>query len=74
MTPLHKHVKDAADAYLSGLYDDPVAIYPLFLAQLEKPLIVSVLDHSKGNQCRAAKILGLSRTTLRQKMKHYGLL
>lgn len=74
MTPLHEHVKAATDAYLSGLYDDPVAIYPLFLAQFEKPLLLSVLTHTKGNQCRAAKILGLSRTTLRQKMKHYGLL
>lgn len=71
---LHECVKDVADQYFANLYDDPENVYPLFLAQFEKPLLQSVLEHTHGNQCRAAKILGLSRTTLRTKMKSYELL
>jgi Fis family transcriptional regulator len=33
-----------------------------------------VLDYTRGNQSRAAEILGLNRATLRKKLKQYELL
>ncbi|TMQ57252.1 MAG: sigma-54-dependent Fis family transcriptional regulator [Candidatus Eisenbacteria bacterium] len=43
------------------------------LAQLEAEHIRRVLLHTAGNTTRAAKILGISRSTLWRKMREYGL-
>jgi DNA-binding NtrC family response regulator len=40
---------------------------------VEKSLIQQALDQSHQNKSHAAKLLGLSRTQLRTRMKHYGL-
>jgi DNA-binding protein Fis len=40
---------------------------------VEKKFIKRVLEHSKGNQCRAAKILGIHRNTLSRKITEYHL-
>jgi DNA-binding NtrC family response regulator len=49
--------------------------YPenLTLAQLEAEHIRRVLTHTAGNATRAAKTLGISRSTLWRKMREYGL-
>jgi len=44
------------------------------LNDLEKDLIKQALVAARGNQVRAAKLLGLSRDTLRYRMKKYDLL
>ena len=36
-------------------------------------LIEEVLRHTGGNQSRAAKILGMTRNTLRERIRRYGL-
>ncbi len=41
------------------------------LTEFEKKFIKRVLDESKGNQCRAAKILGIHRNTLSRKITEY---
>lgn len=38
------------------------------------PLFEVALDYTEGNQTQAAEILGLSRATLRKKLKQYELL
>jgi Nif-specific regulatory protein len=43
------------------------------LAELEKELIRQALEHTHQNKSHAAKMLGLSRTQLRTRMRHYGL-
>ena len=43
------------------------------LAEIEKRYISEILDHTRGNKGRAAKILGISRKTLLEKRKRYGL-
>ena len=48
-------------------------VYQAMLEEVEKPLIVSVLEQAEGNQLRAAKILGINRNTLRVKMKKLGI-
>jgi Nif-specific regulatory protein len=43
------------------------------LAEVEKSLIQQALEQSHQNKSRAAILLGLSRTQLRTRMRHYGL-
>lgn len=49
-------------------------LYQLVLAEMEIPLLEKVLEHTRGNQTKAAEMLGLNRGTLRKKLKQYGLL
>ncbi len=55
---------EVADA--SGLYDQ-------FLREVEAPLLKAVQAWASGNQARMARLLGLHRTTLRQKLRQHGL-
>jgi DNA-binding protein Fis len=41
------------------------------LEQVEPPLLEATMEKAKYNQVRAAKILGVSRGTLRKKLKQY---
>ncbi len=43
------------------------------VARLERPLIREVLSRTGGNQVQAARILGIHRTTLRERMARHGL-
>jgi two-component system response regulator AtoC len=45
----------------------------IVLADVEKALIQQALEQSHQNKSQAAKLLGLSRTQLRTRMRHYGL-
>ena len=42
------------------------------VAEVERELILSTLDHCLGNRTHAANILGISIRTLRNKLKEYG--
>jgi transcriptional regulator with PAS, ATPase and Fis domain len=44
------------------------------IESVEKELIRQALDLSRGNQTRAAKMLNLSRDTLRYRMQKFGFL
>jgi len=41
------------------------------LQELEQQAILATLNQTKGNQTRAAKVLGISDRTLRDKIKRY---
>jgi two-component system, NtrC family, nitrogen regulation response regulator GlnG len=47
----------------------PPGLYHRVLRELELPLITTCLAATRGNQIKAAEILGLNRNTLRKKMK-----
>lgn len=48
-------------------------LYPKALAQFEIPLLQSVMRQVKGNQLKAAALLGINRNTLRKKLTDYGI-
>jgi Fis family transcriptional regulator, factor for inversion stimulation protein len=43
------------------------------VTEFEKKFIRRVLEQSNGNQCRAAKVLGIHRNTLSRKINEYHL-
>ena len=51
----------------------PIDVYQLVLNEVEPPLLNSVMDFSNNNQSKAAKILGINRTTLRTRLKKYNI-
>ncbi len=51
----------------------PVGLYDRVLEELERPLIQLTLAATRGNQVRAAEILGLNRNTLRKKIQDLGV-
>jgi len=72
--PLAQHVKRMLEDYFRDLDGHPpVDLYQFVLAQVERPLLESVLGQTRGNQSKAAAMLGLNRGTLRKKLKHYGI-
>jgi len=73
--PLRDLTGDALRLYFRDLNGHkPNALYDLVLGEVEPPLFKAVLDYTRGNQSRAAEILGLNRATLRKKLRHYELL
>jgi transcriptional regulator with GAF, ATPase, and Fis domain len=57
----------------NGQSADPIpataTFAPMSLAEMEKQMIFSVLQHTGGNRTRAAEILGISREGLRTKLQ-----
>ena len=51
----------------------PPGIYDRILQEVERPLISICLAATRGNQIRAAQLLGLNRNTLRKKIRDLGL-
>ncbi|MGE0645832.1 MAG: helix-turn-helix domain-containing protein [Nitrospira sp.] len=43
-------------------------LHPILISAVERPLITSALKETRGNQIRAAELLGLNRNTLRKKI------
>ncbi len=71
---LSAQVRYAIESYFAQLDDqDSSGLYALVLAEVEKPLLEATLEHTRYNQTRTAKILGLSRSTLRKKMELYNI-
>ena len=58
---------------LVGMMVDRGILLEEAVTEFEKKFIKRVLERSKGNQCRAAKILGIHRNTLSRKIGEYNL-
>ncbi|HVV68023.1 MAG TPA: DNA-binding transcriptional regulator Fis [Gammaproteobacteria bacterium] len=73
--PLRQLVRQALDNYFAHLDAalPPTQLYDLVLEEVEPPLLEATLKYTRGNQCKAAILLGISRSTLRKKLKHYDL-
>lgn len=69
---LSEAVTQAIQHYFHGFKGhEPVALYQLVMEEIEAPLLKSVMEYCKYNQSRAAIMLGLSRGTLRTKLRKY---
>lgn len=51
----------------------PPGLYERVLAEVEYPLILACLTATRGNQIKAADLLGLNRNTLRKKIRELGV-
>jgi len=51
----------------------PPGVYDRIIREVERPLISICLAATRGNQIRAAQLLGLNRNTLRKKIRDLGL-
>jgi len=62
---LAEHVTRAVKTYLSTTSSK------LIIEEVEAPLFRTVMEMTRYNQSRAARVLGVSRGTLRTKLKRY---
>lgn len=73
-TCLHEFVQGVVHQYLDDMGSTPPDnLYQVIMAEVERPLIRTVLTHTGGNQSRAAEILGITRATLRNRIQRYEL-
>jgi len=71
---LRECVQSTLEHYLKNLDGHEVGgLYQMVMGQVEPPLIKGLLDYTQGNQSRTARLLGISRSTLRKKMAQYGI-
>ena len=71
---LHDFVRCVSRQYLDDMGDTPPDnLHGVIVSEAERAVIETVLDHTGGNQSRAAEILGITRTTLRNRIRRYGL-
>lgn len=71
---LRNSVRESLRQYFIRLEGQtPADLYKLVLAEVELPMLEMVLQYTGQNQSKAAKILGISRGTLRKKMAEYDL-
>ena len=75
---MKKNLPDNIDTLLDQYFNDldgeePTAIYEMVINNVEKPLLLYIMNKTEGNQSKAAKMLGLNRNTLRKKLKQYNL-
>jgi len=71
---LRDMVERAVAQYLADMGNTPTDnLHQRILEEVEPSLIRTVLEHTGGNQTRAASILGMTRSTLRNRVRRYGL-
>ena len=72
---LRDNVHRALRNYFAHLDGQPVTdVYQMVLSEVEAPLLETVMEYTRGNQTKASVLLGLTRGTLRKKLKTYGLI
>lgn len=75
--PLGMAIEQALNKYFTNLGSNNVAnLHQIVMDEVEEALLRFIIKHKsvRNNQSRAAKILNISRTTLRKKLKDYDLL
>jgi Fis family transcriptional regulator len=72
--PLREHVQTTIRQYLEDMDStEPEHVYRRLMSEIEPPLIEEVLRYTSCNQSRAARILGMTRNTLRSKLRRYSI-
>jgi len=70
---LSNHVIKVVRNYLQthNTKDAELNLYEIVLEEIEGPLFRTVMEMTRYNQSKAARVLGVSRGTLRTKLKRY---
>jgi Fis family transcriptional regulator len=72
--PLRSHAEQALNDYFASLNGHrPARLYDMVMREVEEPLLRAALGYAQGNQTRAALILGMTRATLRKKLRALGI-
>jgi len=72
--PLRECVREAMEHYFDQMSDHNISgLYQMVLAEVEQPLLETVMEQNRGNQSKASEMLGISRSTLRKKLALYNL-
>jgi Fis family transcriptional regulator len=72
--PIRRSVTSALELYLDDLNGHEVNdLYHVVLNEVEPAILNVIMQHVDGNQSQAAAMLGISRGTLRKKLKQYKL-
>jgi two-component system nitrogen regulation response regulator GlnG len=72
-------VSQAVEHYLQRYFSSfgnelpPPGLYQRILAEVEYPLVLASMTATRGNQIKAAELLGLNRNTLRKKIRELGV-
>lgn len=72
-------LRESVDISLKNYFDcmdgqQVTDLYDMVLAEVEAPLLETVMRYTRDNQTKASIVLGLNRGTLRKKLKQYGML
>ena len=69
---LRENVLSAIDKYFQSMDSAQASNLPnVVLDEVEAAMYESIMRYTRGNQSKAAKVLGVSRGTLRTKLMHY---
>lgn len=69
-TVFDHNIADSLDLLVEYLVENDIrGIHPLIMGEVEKRLIIKVLEQSRGNKLQAAKLLGMSRNTFHRKIQ-----
>ncbi len=70
---LSQQVVTAVKGYLNAVNSKNanLNLYQLIIEEIEGPLFRTVMEMTRYNQSKAARVLGVSRGTLRTKLKRY---
>lgn len=72
---LRQAVRDTLKNYFTNIGNEqPIDFYSILLEEVERPLLEVLINHTHYNQVKMAQILGISRGTLRKKLKQHGML
>ena len=72
---LQEHVDIIVAQYLEHIGAEQASnVYQMIIEPVESAILRTVFQHLKGHQTQMAQALGLSRSTLRKKLKQHGLI
>ena len=68
---VERHLRTYFNAHGENL--PTTGLFDRVIREVERPLITLTLEATRGNQIRAAEVLGLNRNTLRKKIRELGI-
>ncbi len=72
---LRHSVETSVRTYLHELRDQSISgLHRHVMEEVEQTLIRVVIEHTSGNQSEASRILGLTRATVRRKIREHSIL